>query len=96
MLTEDEVSDDESNRVEIPSQTEIKAPEIVDLDEWIVAVGKANQEDQTAFESGRQLEVAQPEAVTEEEPPFTLTQEAAVSWTQFRQSEQRQLAFSFG
>jgi hypothetical protein len=70
--------------------------EIVDLDQWIVAVDKVNPENQTADEIDRQVDAGEPEAATEEEPPFTLTQEAAVSWTHFRQSEQTQLAFSFG
>jgi hypothetical protein len=54
-----------------------------------------NPEDQAADEIDRQIDAAKPEAKAEEEPPFTLTQEAAVSWTQF-QREQTQLAFSFG
>ena len=74
----------------------MRATEIVDLDQWIVAVDKANSEQQAAEESERQVNAAEPETATEEEPPFTLTQEAAVSWTHFRQSEQTQLAFSFG
>src|SRR5882672_9065145 len=93
MLTEDAVSNGESNTIEIAPKAEIKAAEIIDLDQWIVAVG-VNPEDQTADKIDRQVDAAEPEAATEE-PPFTLTQEAAVSWTQF-QREQTQLAFSFG
>lgn len=93
MITEDTVSQDESNMAARQSQTEIRATEIVDLDEWIVAVGVT--ENQTVDEIDRQVDAAEPEAVTEKEPPFVLTQEAAVSWTRFRQSE-TQLAFSFG
>jgi protein strawberry notch len=96
MLTEDEVSDGEASATEIAPQAEIRATEIVDLDQWIVAVDKVNPEQQTAYESARHVDAAEPEAATEEEPPFTLTPEAAVSWTHFRQSEQTQLAFSFG
>jgi hypothetical protein len=96
MLTEDTVSEDESNMADIPSHAEISATEIVDLDQWIVAVDKVNPENQTGDEIDRQVDAAEPEAATEEEPPFTLTQEATVSWTHFRQSEQTQLAFSFG
>jgi len=55
-----------------------------------------NPEDQRADEIDRQVYTAELEAATEKEPAFTLTQEAAVSWTHFRQSEQTQLAFSFG
>jgi hypothetical protein len=43
MLTEDTVSDDESTMVEIRSQSEVRATEIVDLDQWIVAIGKASR-----------------------------------------------------
>src|SRR6266404_547402 len=96
MPTEHMVNDDESNMVEIPPQAEIRATEIVDLDQWIVAVDKVNPEDQRADEIDRQVYTAELEAATEKEPAFTLTQEAAVSWTHFRQSEQTQLAFSFG
>jgi hypothetical protein len=96
MLTEDMVSVDESNMVGIPSQDDIRATEIVDLDQWIVAVGNLNREDQTANEIDQRVDAAEPEAATEEEPPFTLAQEAAVSWTQLAQKDQTQLAFSFG
>ncbi len=96
ILIEDKASEVEANATEIASQDEIRATEIVDLDQWIIAVGKLNPENQAADEIGRQLDAAEPEAATEEEPPFTLTQESAASWTHFRQSEQTQLAFSFG
>jgi hypothetical protein len=96
MLTEDTVSEDESNMAEIQSQAEISATEIVDLDEWIVAVGNGNLGYQTANGSDRQVEAQEQESTTDETQPFTLTQETAVSWTQFRQNEQTQLAFSFG
>ena len=96
ILTEDEASDREATATGIAPQAEIRATEIVDLDQWIVAVDKVNPEDQTADEIDRQVDAAEPEAATEEEPPFTLTQEATVSWTHLRQSEQTQLAFSFG
>ena len=86
----------ESNIVGITSQAEIRATKIVDLDEWIVAIGKANPEQRTAYEIDWQVSAGEPEAATEEEPPFALTQEVAVSWTHFRQSEQTQLVFSFG
>jgi hypothetical protein len=92
MLAEDEASDGEASAPEIAQQAEIRAAEIVDLDEWIIAVGVT--ENQTADAINRQVDAAEPE-VTEEEPTFVLTQEAAVSWTRFRQSE-TQLAFSFG
>jgi len=95
MLTEDATSDGESNKAERLSQAEIGASEIVDLHHWIVDFGKLNPEDQTPDEIDRQVDATEAGASTEEEPPFTLTQEAAVSWTQFRQSEQIQLAFSF-
>jgi P-loop containing NTP hydrolase pore-1/C-terminal domain on Strawberry notch homologue len=96
MLAEDEVSDGESGKTEIVTETEIRATEIVDLDQWFVSVEKANSEDQTADQIDGQVDETKPESATEEKSPFTLTQEAAVSWTQFRQSEQTQLAFSFG
>lgn len=88
------MSDSESYAIELAPEVEIKAPEIIDLDEWIVAVEKVNPEDQTPGGSDRPVEAAEPGAATEKAPPFTLTPEVAVSWTQFRQSEQ--LAFSFG
>ena len=72
------------------------AIQIVDLDQWIVAVSKLNPENQTADQIDWQVEAADPEATTEEDPPFELTQEATASWTHIRQSEQTQLAFSFG
>lgn len=96
MLTEDEASGGEASATEIVPQAEIRATEIVDLDQWIVAVDKVNPEDQRADEIDRQVDAAELEGATEEEPRFTLTQEAAVSWNQFRQREQTQLAFSFG
>jgi hypothetical protein len=96
ILTEDEASDGEANATEIVPQAEIRVTEIVDLNQWIVAVDNVKPENQTTDEIDRQVDAAEPEAATEEEPPFTLTQEAAVSWTHFRQSEQTQLAFSFG
>ncbi|MFN2532102.1 MAG: hypothetical protein ABR555_12480 [Pyrinomonadaceae bacterium] len=46
ILTEDEASDGEASAIEIAPQAEIRATEIVDLDQWIVAVDKANPEDQ--------------------------------------------------
>jgi hypothetical protein len=95
MLTENEARDDESSIAGLPSQTEITATEIVDLDQWIVAVGKVNPEDQTADEIDRLVDAAE-QGATEEELLFTLTREAAVSGTLFRQNEQTQLAFSFG
>ena len=91
IITEDEIS-----AKEIVPQAEIRTMEIVDLDQWIVAVGKANPEQQTAYESDRQVDAAEPDGARKEESPSALTQEAAVSWTQFRQSGQTQLAFSFG
>jgi hypothetical protein len=96
MLTEDSVSDGESNATELAPQAEIRATEIVNLDEWFVAVGKANFEDQTAHEIDQQVKAVDLEAPTEETQPFTLTQEVAGSWTQFTHREQTQLAFSFG
>src|SRR5207249_537350 len=75
MLTEDTVSEDESNMADIPSQAEISATEIVDLDQWIVAVDKVNPENQTSDEMHRQVDAAEPAAATEEEPLTTLTQE---------------------
>jgi len=96
ILMEDEASGGEARATEITPQVEIRATEIVDLDQWIVAVDKASREDQTADEIDRQIDAAEPEAAAEEEAPFELTQEAAVPWTHFRQSEQTQLAFSFG
>jgi hypothetical protein len=96
MLSEDEVSDGETSAIEIAPQPEIRATEVVDLDQWIVAVGKVNPEHYTVDESDRQIDGAEPEPATEQEPPFALTPETAVSWTHFRQSEQTQLAFSFG
>ncbi len=96
MLTEDSVSDGESNMAEIPSQSQVRATEIVDLDQWIVAVGKATPEQQTADGSDRQVKPQEQETGTEQGQPFTLTQVAAVSWTQLAQKEQTQLAFSFG
>lgn len=96
MLTEDAVSDGELDTIEIAPNAEIRATEIVDLDHWIVAVGKVNPEDQTAPEIDRQVEAAEPNAATEEDPSFALTQKATASWTHLRQSEQTQLAFSFG
>jgi hypothetical protein len=95
VLTDDLVSNGELNATELATQVEIRGVEIVDLDKWIIAVGTTNQEDQAAYESGRQVDAAEPEAATEEEPPFMMTQEQAVSWTPF-QREQTQLAFSFG
>jgi hypothetical protein len=95
MLTEDAINDGESDMIEIAPSADIRATEIVDLEQWIVAVG-VNPENQTADEIEGQVVVAKPEVATKEEPPFTLTQEATVSWTHFRQSEQTQLAFSFG
>jgi hypothetical protein len=59
--------------VEIPLQAEIRATEIVDLDQWIVTIDKVNPEDQTAAEIDEQVDAAESEAATEEEPPFTLT-----------------------
>jgi hypothetical protein len=96
ILTEDQVGDRESLSTELAPEVEISRSQIVDLDQWIVAVSKATQEDQSDYETDSQADAAEPEATTEEEPPFALTQEAAVSWTHFRQSEQTQLAFSFG
>jgi hypothetical protein len=96
ILIEDEASDGETSATEITPQAEMRATEIIDLEQWIVAVDKLNPEDQTIDEIDRQIDPAEPEAATEEEPAFTLTKEAAVSWTHFRQSEQTQLAFSFG
>lgn len=98
ILTEDAVSDRESNMAAIAPQAEIRATEIIDLDEWIVAVGKANSEDQMAEARNREVEpeAAESEPATEEAQPFTLTPEAAVSWTHFAQRGQTQLAFSFG
>ena len=96
MLTEDTVSEDESNMADKPSQTEIRAREIIDLDRWIVAVGTVNSENEAVDEIDRQINETRPESAAEEEPPFTLSQEAAVSWTRLRQTEQTQLAFSFG
>ena len=95
MLSEDEGSGGESDTIEIGLSADIRATEIVDLEQWIVAIG-VNPENQTADATDGQVDVAKPEAATKEEPPFRLTQEAAVSWTHFRQSEQTQLAFSFG
>jgi len=94
ILTEDDASDGEPSATEIAPQAELRATEIVDLDEWIVAVEKVKPENQTGGEIDRQVDAAEPEAATEEEPPFTLTQEAAASWTQF-QRDQTQLAFTF-
>ena len=96
ILTEDEASDGEPSATEIAPQAEIRATEIVDLDQWIIAVDKVNPGDQTVDEIDRQIDATEPEAAAEEDPPFELTQEAAISWTHFRQSEQAQLAFSFG
>jgi len=93
MPGEDEGSGSESDTIETAPSAEIRATEIVDLEQWIVAVG-VNPEDQTADEIDPPVDVAKPEAATEEEPPFTFTQEGAVSWT--FQREQTQLAFSFG
>src|SRR5260370_36102547 len=81
MLTEDSASDGESNMADIPSQAAMRAMEVVDLDQWIVAVGKVNPENQMADHIDRQVEAAEPEAATEEHPPFALTQEATASWT---------------
>jgi hypothetical protein len=44
MLTEGTVSEDESNMADIPSQAEMRAMEIVDLEQWIVAIGKLKQQ----------------------------------------------------
>src|SRR5882762_9749549 len=96
ILTEDEASDGEASATEIAPQAEIRATEIVDLDQWIIAVDKVNPEDQTVDDIDRQIDSAEQETAKEEDPPFALTQEAAVSWTHFRQSDQTQLAFSFG
>jgi hypothetical protein len=96
MLTENAVGDGESNMVEMALQAESKAAEIVDLDQWIVAVGKTNSEDQRADGSDRQDEAVEQEAATEGAQPFTLPQNAAASWTHFTQREQTQLAFTFG
>jgi hypothetical protein len=95
MLTGDEVSEDKSNMVKIAPGAEIRGTEIIDLDEWIVAVWKANSEDQTV-DGHVESEAAEWEVATEEAQPFALTREGVVSWTQFRQSEQTQLAFTFG
>jgi len=46
ILTEDEASDGEASATETAPLTEMRATEIVDLDQWIVAVGKANPERQ--------------------------------------------------
>jgi len=62
MLIEDESSDGETNSTEIAPQAEIRATEIVDLDQWIVAVDKVNPENQTADEIDRQVDLAEPEA----------------------------------
>jgi protein strawberry notch len=94
-LTEGAVRVGESDAPEIAPSAEIRATEIVDLEQWIVAVS-VHPEDQTADEIDGQVDVAKPEAATKEKLAFRLTQEAAVSWTHFRQSEQTQLAFSFG
>jgi hypothetical protein len=94
MLTEDAISDGESNEPEILTQAEIRASEVIDLHQWIVNVGKVNPEDQTPDEIDQQVGAADQEVATEEEPPFALTQETAVSWTQF-QRQQTQLAFAF-
>jgi len=83
MLTENTVSDDQSNTVEIPSPTEIRATEIIDLDEWIVAVAKENFEDQTGDEIDQQVNAVELEAPNEETQPFALAQGVADSWTQF-------------
>ena len=96
ILTEDEASDGEASATEITPQAEIRATEIVDLDQWIVAVDNVNPQNQTANEIDRQVDLPEPEAATEEDPGFTLTQEAAVSWTALTRGEQKQLAFSFG
>jgi ABC-type uncharacterized transport system involved in gliding motility auxiliary subunit len=82
VLTDDEAIDGEGSANELAPQAEIRATEIVDLDQWTIAVGKVNPENPTANEIDRQVNAIEPEAATEEEPPFTLTQEAAVSWTQ--------------
>jgi len=95
-LTEDAVTDSESGIAEAAPRIEIRATEIVDLDEWFVAVETANPKEETADGSELQVEAARQEAATEKAEPFRLTQEAAVSWTQFNQREQTQLAFSFG
>jgi len=94
--TEDAVSGGELDTIEIAPNAEIRATEIVDLDQWIVPVDRVNPENRTADEIDRQVDATEPEATTQEEPPFTLTQEATVSWTHLGQSEQTQLAFSFG
>lgn len=96
MLTEDSVRDGESNMAEIPSQSQVRATEIVDLDQWIVAIGKATPEQRTADGSDRQVKTQEQETGIEPGQPFTLTQVAAIAWTQVAQNEQTQLAFSFG
>jgi hypothetical protein len=95
MLSKDEGSGSESDTVEIAPSADIRGTEIVDLEQWIVAVG-VNPEDQTAEGSNRQAKDQEQETGTEQGQPFTLTQVASVSWTQFAQKEQTQLAFSFG
>jgi len=96
MLVDDEVNHGESNATEIAPHAEISATQVVDLDEWFVSVGNAIPEYRTADGRDRQVEAQEQEARTDEAQPFTLTQEAAVSWTQFPQGEQMQLAFSLG
>src|SRR5437016_3804397 len=96
MLTDDAVNDGDASATEKAPQAEIRATQIIDLDQWFVAVETANPEEETADGSEPHTEAARQEAATVKAEPFTLTQEAAVSWTQFNQREQTQLAFSFG
>ena len=90
------VDEEAATEASTADSDEIRPATIVDLDEWIIAVGKANPEDQTADEIDAQVDAAESEAATEREAHFTLTQQAAASWTQFRQREQTQLALTFG
>jgi hypothetical protein len=53
MTTQDTVSKGESNMAELALQAEIRAAEIVNLNQWIVAVDKVNSENQTVYEVDR-------------------------------------------
>lgn len=80
MLTEDSVTDGESNMAGVSPEAGIRPTEIVDLDHWIVAVGKVTPEQQTPDGSDRQVKPQEHETEMEQGQPFTLTPVAAVAW----------------
>ena len=74
---------------------EIRATNIIDLDQWIVPVESANAAFKPVDESTSESDTPTPEAARRR-TAFLLAQEFAVSWPQFSRITQSQLAFDFG